>query len=746
MSKPFTNIIIRNIFFFIFITFAFNAFGRHIVGGEVTYKCIGNGRYAFTMKVYRDCYSGGADFDQQAAIGVFEGSTLINQLKVKLDKVTRVLPPTFACLTPPDNICVDEGIYLWELVLPRSDLAYTIAYQRCCRNNTITNILRPGSVGATYAVEINREAQLACNNSPVFNTFPPILICANEPLVYDHSATDADGDQLVYEFCDPLTGGGTGGSDQGGGSPIACDGVTPSPPCFPFGKVVYKAPTYTSARPLAGNPLVKIDPNTGLITGTPTDIGQFVVGVCVLEYRNGVLIGTVRRDFQFNVVECKPTVRAIIGADSIKANQVFLKKVCGSKNVKLENLSIERKNILKNIWSFDFNSGFEYTDWEPIISFPDTGVFKGQLILNPGTVCGDTATVYVEVVEEVIADFKYTYDTCVAGPVSFFDNSTIKNKGKVKYSWALGDGTNDTLKDFNKLYKTPGVKYIDLEILDGKGCKDKITKSINWYPVPPFLNILPSNFNGCTPARINFLNLSSPIDSTYNIIWNFGDGTSDSNNIVSPDHTYLNPGIYTISIKVKSPIGCKASANFADYIQVRPGITANFDYAPTEITNINPMVSFFDKSDKAISWQWIFNNNKVSFLENPTYTFRDTGLQKILLKVVNEYACSDTIEKVLDVVPTVTYFLPNAFTPNNDATNDLFLGKGITEGIKDFGLLIYTRWGEKIFETKDPYQGWNGQFFNTGSMSPEGVYIYLLKYREPRGKMIEQKGFVTLLK
>jgi gliding motility-associated-like protein len=745
MTKLLTNTNMRFFFFLIFLSLGLNAFSRHIVGGVVTYKCLGGQKYAFTMKVYRDCYSGGADFDQSASIGVFRGALLIQELKVRLATVTRIDPPTFACLTPPGNVCVDEGVYQWELDLPKSNQVYTVAYQRCCRNNTITNIQTPGSVGATYAVEISPDAQGLCNNSPEFKTFPPILICANEPLVYDHAATDADGDQLVYEFCSPLVGGGRVGSDING-SPSGCDGVSPTPPCYPFGSVVFTAPTYTSSRPLGGNPIVKIDPVTGLITGTPTDIGQFVVGVCVKEYRNGVLLSTLRRDFQFNVVECKPTVRAIIGADELKANKVYLKKVCGNRNVKMQNLSIERKNILTAKWTFEFIPGFEFNEWEPVIAFPDTGVFKGQLILNPGTACGDTATIFVEVFEGVRADFTYSYDTCVAGPVSFKDQSEIKNLGPVKYKFDLGDGTSDTLQNFSKLYKTPGVKFIDLQVIDGKGCKDIITKEINWYPVPPVLIIQPSTFNGCSPANINFLNLSTPIDTTYKIIWDFGDGTKDSNNIISPNHIYTKPGIYSISIKIQSPIGCKTSASFSDWIQVRPGITADFIYSPTAITNQKPTVNFYDKSNKAISWQWIFNSNKVSFLENPIYTFRDTGLQKVRLTVVNEYACKDTIEKILDVVPIVTYFVPNAFTPNNDATNDLFLGRGITEGMKDFSLKIYTRWGEKVFETTDPYEGWNGQFLNTGSMSPEGVYVYLLGYREPRGKVIQQKGFATLLK
>jgi gliding motility-associated-like protein len=733
------------ILFTILTIFSFPLFARHIVGGEITYVCLGLNRYEFTMKIFRDCNGGGAPYDQIAAIGYYEGARLINQQGVPIQGVSKISPPKFDCLTPPDNVCVEEGVYIWEATLPASNQVYTIAYQRCCRNNSITNIETPGAVGATYSVEISPQAQVLCNTSPVFKTFPPILICADEPLVYDHSATDINRDQLVYEFCSPLVGGGRAGSDQPGDA-TSCDGVTPTPPCLPVGNVVFIAPDYSSTKPLGGNPIVKIDPITGIITGTPTDIGQFVVGVCVKEFRNGVLLSTLRRDFQFNVVECKPTVRAIIGADSVKANQVFIKKVCGTKDVKLENLSIERKNITKNIWKFDFLGNLELNDWEPVITFPDTGIFKGLLILNPNTVCGDTATIFVEVFEGVKADFNYSYDTCIAGPVFFRDSSIIKNKGKVTYDWSLGNGSTDTTRFPKIFYKTPGLKFVDLAVVDGRGCKDVITKPINWYPVPPVLIIQPSTFNGCSPANIYFQNLSSPIDSTYSITWDFGDGTKDSNNIVSPYHEYQNTGIYSVSINVTSPIGCKTSASFKDWIKVRPGIDANFDYSPQEIFSTNPTVNFFDRSNNPIAWKWAFNNSKVSLQQNPTYTFRDTGLQKVKLLVTNEFGCKDTIEKILDVIPLVTYHMPNAFSPNNDAINDLFKGRGILEGMRDFDLKIFNRWGEVVYETNDPEDGWNGQKFNTGILCPEGVYVFLLNYKEPRGKQINLKGFATLLK
>ena len=96
--------------------------------------------------------------------------------------------------------------------------------------------------------------------------------------------------------------------------------------------------------------------------------------------------------------------------------------------------------------------------------------------------------------------------------------------------------------------------------------------------------------------------------------------------------------------------------------------------------------------------------------------------------------------------PEVRYFLPNAFTPNSDSTNDTYKGVGIMEGATNFRMTIWNRWGELIFESSDPENGWNGRKFNTGKESPSGVYIVMVTFSGPRGEDFELKGFATLLR
>ena len=101
---------------------------------------------------------------------------------------------------------------------------------------------------------------------------------------------------------------------------------------------------------------------------------------------------------------------------------------------------------------------------------------------------------------------------------------------------------------------------------------------------------------------------------------------------------------------------------------------------------------------------------------------------------------------VIDIFPEVRYFLPNAFTPNGDGTNDFFLGNGVMEGATNFNLSIWNRYGEKLFETGDFQEGWNGRKDNVGQKSEQGVYVVVVTFTGPRGEAFNLKGYATLIR
>lgn len=730
------------------------AHAYHIIGGEIYYECLGvdpndpmSNLYQFTLKIYRDCAGGGQDFDSLPGTAVGTVTIYQGDNSVPFIYTINLTAPNISwlqadagnpCLIVPPNICVQEGVYIFDQSLPINDESFHITYQRCCRNSSINNIYTPDETGATYTVELTPTAQNECNNSPEFNNFPPIIICVNEELNFDHSATDEDGDQLVYEFCSPLKGGGLFGN------PTASNGIYPNPDDPPpYNDVDFILPTYSALTPLAGDPVVSIDPFTGLITGVPEVQGQFVVGICVKEYRNGELIGSIQRDFQFNVAYCEPTVVAELEGEL--TDEVYIYESCEDSTFFFENASFQSQFIDEYLWTFDVNGDeWTFSDPEPTITFPGPGTYNGAMILNPGTQCSDTANVSVFVAAPVLPDFTFDYDTCVAGPVAFFDASDSGNGAIVEYLWNFGDGNASTEISPVHEYTDPGLYNVSLNIIDEVGCTETAIYQVNWYPVPPVIIIEPSTFVGCPPAEISFENLSTPIDDTYDIVWDFGDGGSADE--ISPTYTFQEPGIFDISIGVTSPIGCYTSRAFPQWIMIDSLPVADFSFNPDRATNFEPTVTFFDESIRARAWEWTFDQYGGTIEQNPIYTFPDTGLMEVQLIITHLFGCQDTLIQYVDVEPIITYFLPNAFTPNEDGTNEFFRGGGFFRGIRDFDIKILNRWGGVVFESSDPSEGWNGKMKNNGRMSPNGVYVCQVQFIGPRGKPHEYRGFVTLFR
>jgi gliding motility-associated-like protein len=737
----------------------------HIIGGDVVYQCnrvdsnLRRTTFDITFTMYRDSEGGGARFDNGAAFGLFKSNDggitwdLVNTITANPTDIRKVDYDS-PCIILPPNIGVERATYAYQVTLDWGNFIYQIAYQRCCRNGTISNIVNPGSTGAAFILEIYADAISSCNNSPKFKNFPPTVICLNTQLKFDHSASDKEGDQLVYEFCAPKTAGGRDG--ENGGDATGCNGVRPSPlKCSPpFEDINFVQPLYSSSNPMSGSVPITIDPVTGLISGVPNISGQYVVGVCVKEFRNGKLIGQIRRDFQFNVTQCQIAVDALIDIDNKKVLNGYVEikrkgngysiKSCGSSEIPFTNKSIQESNIKGYKWVFD--NGIEkdsFIDKDLNYKFKTLGKYAGQLIVNPGlSDCADTALLDIEIFPNLKADLSFKYDTCVAGPIDFKDLSTSVAP-IIKREWIFN---RDTLlvQDPSYTYTTPGKKDARLRITDSNRCINEVSKTISYFPVPALLVIEPTQFVGCLPANIKFLNLSTPIDTSYTINWDFGDGKTS--NKISPTHQYEQVGVYNVKIDLKSPIGCTTSRSYGQWIEVLESPIANFSYTPQSFNGVNKTATFTNLSSKEIGLLWDFGGKGSSSVENPVYTFPDTGLYKVVLLAIHESGCTDTASALIDIIPLASLDMPNAFTPNNDGLNDDFKGYGNLDGIKNYKLSIWNRWGAKIFESIDPLIGWTGEKDNEGLLLPQDVYVYLVEYLSPRGKLVKYKGQVTLVR
>ncbi|MCY7410576.1 MAG: hypothetical protein LH473_09900 [Chitinophagales bacterium] len=433
----------------------------HIVGGEIYYKCLGNDDYLVTLKVYRDCYNGIAPFDNPTNVFIYEGNNTNYYTYLPIPFTGSDTLPNDAnnpCLIVPPDICVEEAVFTWTVYLPANALGYRIIYQRCCRNYSIVNIVDPPNTGGTYEATIPPSNIVTCNSSPYYINFPPTVICVDQPFVFDHLAIDPDGDSLVYSLCNPYYG---------------ATSFNPYPfPPDPYSFLSFLSP-YTSTDPMGGNPPMAIDQQTGLLTVTPASVGQFVVGVSVKEYRNGVFISDHKRDFQFNVTQC--TLPAIAAIPSVLNG-------CDAFTFSFPNYSTGATTYL---WDFgipgitsDTSSSFN-----PSYTYADTGVYTVTLYANPGTFCGDTAVMQVYVYPTFSGGI-IGVNGCQGVPLQFTD-STFSNYGTINsWNWTFANLGFSNVQNPVFTFDSTGTFLITLIVGNTLGCVDTVTTLITIYPNP----------------------------------------------------------------------------------------------------------------------------------------------------------------------------------------------------------------------------------------------------------------------
>jgi gliding motility-associated-like protein len=407
----------------------------HIVGGEIMYKYLsssGNSsRYRVTLFLYIDCDNGkpeAIESDKQGFINVFaydpqgntytqyyNGISYFSLLNARTGP-TKVSATHYQCVKTTPNACVDKYVYTLDISIPDNVGGYTLSFERCCRNNTINNIINPESTGATYWTHIPGRKSIKVDNSPVFKSLPPNFLCTNAPLKFDHSASDDDGDSLTYELYNPYTG-----ATMDDPLPAATTATNPKN----LSLVMWNG--YSTFNQIDGDPILSIDNQTGKLTLTPTKTGQFVIGIKVNEYRNGVKIGETKRDFQFNVSNC---VFDIVSSFSVP------KLNCSGNEVSFSNRS---ENGSEYLWDFGdaSNPADTSTLKDPTYYYKKPGTYNVKLITT-NNICRDTSE-YSIIVKQ---NFKVQVpaDTLICG--SFTKTlSTNTLSGTKQYRWSTGETT-----------------------------------------------------------------------------------------------------------------------------------------------------------------------------------------------------------------------------------------------------------------------------------------------------------------
>ena len=193
--------------------------------------------------------------------------------------------------------------------------------------------------------------------------------------------------------------------------------------------------------------------------------------------------------------------------------------------------------------------------------------------------------------------------------------------------------------------------------------------------------------------------------------------------------------------------GVKCSPVYSQQIDVYKQAVANFDYMPKLIDVVDPDVTFDNQSTGSTIHYWHYDDTFAGVYEqidDPIHRFKDTGEFNITLIATNSNGCADTISQILKVKDIYRIFIPEAFSPNEDDFNKVWYPR--LTSTQSAELMIFNRWGEKVFENKDGTARWNGRYANSTKDCPEGIYYYQLKIKDTRKKWHYYKGTLTLLR
>ena len=506
----------------------------HVIGGEMFYDYLGGEQYQFTVKLYRDCGSGTAALPNTIAVGVYDGVTNTYLFQQTLNPTG---PPENVpveldnpCLTVPPNACVETRTFVGVFTLPFNPNGYQLSYQVCCRTGAIVNVIDPGAVGLTLVVRVPGE--VFGNSSPRFIELPPVALCLNETLVFDHSATDPDGNQLVYELCAPFLGGSTGGGlfpVPPGPTPVPSQATAPPYTFIPWGA------GYSAINPILSNPPITVDPITGILTVRPTQVGNYVVGVCVSEYQDGVLLSTSRRDFMFQVVPCDAAVSSVIVPQT---------DFCSDLTMQFANTSAGSTNFLWNFGEPGTTADVS-TASAPTWTYSQPGAYTVTLITGPGLTCADTTTALFNVFLPPVPSFVSPEPLC--GNANITLTATGEFGSGATVAWNFGPGASPSTGQgvlVSSTFGTSGVQPVTVTVTEN-GCVGTFTGNVEVYPIP-VAGIVPQT-QFCTGLTIAFGNASSGATAFE---WNFGEAGSATNtsSLANPTHTYATPGTYVVTL------------------------------------------------------------------------------------------------------------------------------------------------------------------------------------------------------
>jgi len=403
------------------------------------------------------------------------------------------------------------------------------------------------------------------------------------------------------------------------------------------------------------------------------------------------------------------------------------------------------------IWNFGEPGGKDTATVSPVVThtYANPGIYRVMMVAIDSATCNARDTVYRHVIartDRAVLDFDFAKQGgCQSLDYLFSNLSTAppaKPFTRQSFIWDFGDNTGQTPANTSSVihsFPSPGTYNVKLILVDTAYCNwpDSLTKTVRVSPQVKAQFITPTT--GCAPYLATFNNTSMG-GLTFN--WDFGDGTTSTN--PTPVHMYATPGTYTISLTANDPTSCNKTDFTRQTILVSGRPAAAFTYSPVPPVANTPVV-FTNGSTGGVRYKWIFGDGDSTVkttTDSVMHLYIRTDTFQVCLVTYNQYECTDTSCRRVATLINPLLDVPNAFTPGRFGQNGVIrvFGFGITKMV----WRIYNRWGQQVYQSDNPNEGWNGTY--GGNLQPMGVYAYTLEADFSDGRHVSKKGDITLIR
>lgn len=762
------------------ILLSITAQANHIIGGDLSMRAVGTtpGLFRLQLNQYWDqTQTNSLNQDANVRLLIYR-----KQNPVLIESVTLTLQESVP-LTFDNEACAKlrqlnftQGRYYGNHQFDPNRYTdpggYYIIWERCCRNDALTNVNATTTVGVamTFYLEFPpmiKNGVTFKNSAPDFRLPNGSYICLNKPFTFSADATDADGDQLRYSLVTPLNGYTTRNSPES----------TTDAPRSSYPSIIWAA-GYGLTNIIPGNPPLSINPGTGQLSVRASREGLFLFTVQCEEFRNGERIGVIRRDFQLPVVDCSKNTPP---PATVLANGKAVSEMSWCKTQPLV-LSVEKNPAWAYQWQKDgSNLRGSISD---TLQVKESGTYT--VVKSQANVCAnDTVSQAIKITLVTTAPVNMS----IVGPKPYCsgDTVTIQAEGTTgtQYRWRsngidIPGEQRSTLRVYQSGQYTV-FTHSASAVCDGQ---DSIKVTINARPT---VQVSASTLVFCPDASVQLTATSNQGGSRY--AWQF-----NNTRLIDTTSRMTARQAGTYQATVTTPSGCTATSNNVTLTQY-PNPVVQLDSiapmcgtgSPVVLLNGQPVGGTFagdgvqgnqfdpvaagvgrhrltytivsDKGCRVSQSRWadvsngpaltgqttygILKGNSVQLVtqaDQPVRQYRweppgslsqadvaspvatPTTTTTYQLTAVDGTGCSSALAILVEV--TEPLYIPSAFSPNADGVNDRWIIPNISSFPK-CEVSVFNRWGELVFYSQGYAQPWDGTYRQTAVQT--GIYTYQIR-------------------